>query len=290
MTAEPAPVPDAPPRGALTLVPPPPDLAPALVGFVRRIDPGCGGVVRLLPEIRSSLQVHAADPYRVREQAPEAEWRQVPRVSLWGPRHAWGWGWARRDVSAFAVGLTPAGLAALTGAPAPGLVNQVRPAAAVHPTLAALDAGADEPFEGWIARAADILRAVFAARPVLPDPLVASLPILATGDGDAAARAAAVCGLSQRQHRRLFHRLHGASPKAYQRLLRVDRMIRSLHDAPWEADAWAGAPIPYADQPHAIREFRALTGLTPRAYVRAKRSGDATLRSVSGDPSAPPAP
>ena len=67
-------------------------------------------------------------------------------------------------------------------------------------------------------------------------------------------------------------------------------MIRSLHDAPWEADAWADAPIAFADQPHAIREFRALTGLTPRAYVRAKRSGDATLRSVSGEPSAPPPP
>ena len=287
MTAEP---PDAPSSNALTLVPPPPDLAPGLFGFVRRIDPGCGGVVRILPEIRSSIQVHAADPYWVREQAPDAEWRQAPRVSLWGPRHDWGWGYARRDVSAYAVGLTPAGLAALTGVPAPDLVNQVRPAAAVDPALAALEAAPDEPFHVWIARAADLLRAVFAARPVAPDPLAASLPILATGDGDAAARAAAACGLSERQHRRLFHRLHGVPPKGYQRLLRVDRMIRSLHDAPWEADAWADAPIAFADQPHAIREFRALTGLTPRAYVRAKRSGDATLRSVSGDPSAPPPP
>jgi AraC-like DNA-binding protein len=283
-------LPDAPSRGALTLVPPPPDLAPALFGFVRRIDPGCGGVVRILPEIRSSLQVQAADPYWVREQAPDGPWRQVPRVSLWGPRHDWGWGYARRDISAYAVGLTPAGLAALTGVPAPELVNQVRPAAAVDPALAALDAEPDEPFDVWIARAADVLRAVFAARPPAPDPLAASLPILATGDGDAAARAGAACGLSERQHRRLFHRLHGVSPKGYQRLLRVDRMIRRLHDTPWEADAWAEAPIPFADQPHAIREFRALTGLTPRAYVRAKRSGDATLRSVSGDPSAPPAP
>ena len=99
----------APQRSALTLVPPPPDLAPGLFGFVRRIDPGCGGVVRILPEIRSSIQVHAADPYWVREQAPDGPWRQGPRVSLWGPRHDWGWGYARRDVSAYAVGLTPAG-------------------------------------------------------------------------------------------------------------------------------------------------------------------------------------
>lgn len=286
MTAEPA----ALPRAALTLVPPPPDLAPGLFGFVRRIDPGCGGVVRILPEIRSSIQVHAADPYWVREQAPDAPWRQGPRVSLWGPRHDWGWGYARRDVSCFAVGLTHIGLAALTGLPAPELVNQVRPAAAAHPALAALDAEADEPFDGWMARATGILRAVFAARPLRPDPLAASLPILATGDGDAAARAAAACRLSQRQHRRLFQRLYGVPPKGYQRLLRVDRMIRGLHDRPWEADAWAETPIPFADQPHAIREFRALTGLTPRAYARAKQTGDATLRSVYGDSAAPPPP
>ena len=150
MTAEP---PDAPSSNALTLVPPPPDLAPGLFGFVRRIDPGCGGVVRTLPEIRSSIQVHAADPYWVREQAPDAEWRQAPRVSLWGPRHDWGWGYARRDVSAYAVGLTPAGLAALTGVPAPDLVNQVRPAAAVDPALAALDAAPDVAPAPVVARA-----------------------------------------------------------------------------------------------------------------------------------------
>ena len=89
MTAAP---PDTPPRGALTLVPPPPDLAPALFGFVRRIDPGCGGVVRILPEIRSSLQVHAADPYWVREQAPDAPWRQgSPRLPV-GPAPRLGLG------------------------------------------------------------------------------------------------------------------------------------------------------------------------------------------------------
>lgn len=288
MTAAPA---DTPPHGALTLRPPPPDLATAVFGFVRRVDPGCGGVVRILPEIRSSLQVQAADPYWVREQAPGAHWRPVARVSLWGPRHDWGWGYARRDISAFAVGLTPAGLAALTRLQAPGLVNQIHPAAAFDPALAAaLDAIPDEPFDAWTARATTALRAVFAARPVAPDPLSAALPILATGDGDAAARAATACSLSERQHRRLFHRLHGVSPKGFQRLLRVDRMIRGLHDTPWEADAWAETPLPFADQPHAIREFRALTGLTPRAYARAKQAGDATLRSVSGDPAAPEPP
>ncbi len=40
----------------------------------------------------------------------------------------------------------------------------------------------------------------------------------------------------------------------------------------------------------ALPPFRALTGPMPRAYARAKQAGDATLRSVSGDPAAPEPP
>jgi AraC-like DNA-binding protein len=128
---------------------------------------------------------------------------------------------------------------------------------------------------------------VFNAGPAIDDPLVASLGILATQEGGAVARAAAAAQLSERQYRRLFIRLYGVSPKRYQRAIRVDRMIRQLHDFPWEIDAY-NAPIPFSDQPHAIREFRAMTGITPRAYLRAKESRDTTLRSVPVDGVAPP--
>ena len=38
-----------------------------------------------------------------------------------------------------------------------------------------------------------------------------------------------------------------------------------------------------------IREFKALTGMTPGAYVRSKRThGDATIRSVIAEGIAPP--
>jgi AraC-like DNA-binding protein len=45
----------------------------------------------------------------------------------------------------------------------------------------------------------------------------------------------------------------------------------------------------FADQAHMIREFKALTGVTPGAYVRSKRQhNDPTLRSVVAEGIAPP--
>ena len=63
----------------------------------------------------------------------------------------------------------------------------------------------------------------------------------------------------------------GLAPKVLQRIARMRRLIDEL-DArkpirwPYEA---AGAG--YADQPHAIREFRVFTGMTPGEYVRRRQ-------------------
>lgn len=283
--------PPASPQGVLTAVPAPPDLQHVATAFVRRIDVGCGGVVRILPEVRASLQVQVADPFWIREQGDDSGWRRVPRISAWGPRHRWGWGYAREDISAFGVVLTTAGLAALTSAAAPALVNQALPVTDFDRDLAAaLDTAPTEAFEGWLARATQALRAAFQNRPAAENPVAAALPILATAEDDVTGRAAAACGLSERHFRRLFRDLHGVSPKLYQRLTRVDRKLRELHAKPWEADPWLDEPIAFADQPHQIREFRALTGLTPRDYARAKAKGDATLRSVANVPGAPVGP
>lgn len=273
----------------LQVVAPPPDLAGQVIRFVHRIDPDCGGVVRILPEVRTSIQVMAADPYWIREQDPAADWRELDRVALWGPRHDWGWGFARRRIVAYALALTPAGFASLTGGRAEPWVNRVQPLSQVQPDLAhAMDARADEAFEAWVERVGGHLRAWFAVHPSQADPTQAGLDRLAREEGDATAQAARACGLSTRHHRRVFRQLHGTTPKAYQRLLRVDRMIRRLHDSPWECDDWSEAPLPFSDQPHAVREFRAATGMTPEAYRRAKRNGDATLRSVFMKAGPPP--
>ncbi len=270
--------------GQLDIQPPPTGLAPFVSGFVHRDERVDGRAVRLLPDVRTSVQIMLADPYWIRERGDGEAWQRLPRIALWGPRHDWGYGYAAAHVTCFAFGLTPAGFRAVTGGPARRWLNRVEGLDALAPALAAaIDPREGEPFMEWMARIIPALEVVFAgAAPVSLDwPGVTR--ILAEEAGGAVRKAADAAGLSERQFRRVFEALSGVAPKRYQRALRVDRIIRQLHPAPWEADTAPDIPIPFADQPHAIREFRALTGLTPADYVRLKTGADRTLRSVGVD-------
>lgn len=279
-----------PPAGdTLEMRPPAADLASYLFAFVYRRETDVGGVVRILPELRASIQIQTADPYWLREREPSAKWEQTPRIALWGPRFDWGYGFAASRIKAYAVGLTAKGLRTITGMKTALLLNKVCGLEAFNAALAArLDPFPDEPFGAWSARAAEVLRAFFASAPAQAVDFNSALRILATSEGGAVARAARESGLSERQFRRVFEDIHGAAPKRYQRALRVDRMIRQLHPAPWEKDAYEGEPLPFADQPHAIREFREMTSMTPANYVAAKRNSDRALRSIAVEGVAPP--
>lgn len=273
--------------GTLLRLDPPTELAPFVHAFVHRDDPAGGGVMRLLPELRSSIQVTLGDRYWTRPR-DDTTWQQAPVVALWGPKFRPGFGYARRHIRVHAVGLTPLGLRALARLPMDALAERIVDLADLDAVGAAALAprAADTP-ERWRERALGWLTQRLRNAP-REDPLAAGLPLLSTRDGDAVAQAARACGLSDRQFRRQFAVWHGCTPKTWQRIVRVDRMLRTLHATPWEADPWARFPIAFADQPHAIREFRALTGITPRAYWQAKRAGDATLRSLRAPDVAPP--
>lgn len=255
-------------------------------GFVHRDDASGGRVVHELPELRPSIQLMLGDPYWLRERKPSSQWRPAPRIGVWGPRYEWGYGFAKRCVKVFAIALTPTGVAALTGAPVRDLANQVAPLDAFNTRLAqALDPAEQETFEQWRLRVSQCLLQTFdgESNHRVGHRLDDAIHTLATNPGGAIRLAASRAGLSERQFRRLFSATFGISPKHYQQLLRVDRMLRQLHPAPWETDAFApDASIPFADQPHATREFRRVTGLTPSAYLRSKRnSGDRVLRSAT---------
>jgi len=66
-------------------------------------------------------------------------------------------------------------------------------------------------------------------------------------------------GLSARQLRRLTQLYLGLSPREFSRVLRFQRTIELMNTANFKA-AWAAH---YYDQPHFIREFKHLSGLTP---------------------------
>jgi len=275
-------------RSALVLHHPPVELSGNLFGFVHRDEDPGPQVVRVLPEVRFSIQIMLDQPYWLREANVDGEWRRLPRIALWGPRYHWCYGFAGGRIKAFAVGLSAAGMRRISQRPTPQLVDAVLDLQDVQPLLAeTLDPMADEPFDSWRTRAGAVLRGFF--QEFEPDPVAPTLDLLATVESGAVSRAAAAAKLSSRQYRRVFADFYGVTPKLYQRAVRVDRTIRQLHDLPWEADLYAERPIAYADQPHATREFRSMTGLSPSEYVRAKRHGGLTLRSVPTADMAPPA-
>lgn len=273
--------------GTLVLRHAPAELAGNLIGFVHRDEDPGPQVVRVLPEVRFSIQIMLDQSYWLREAAPDADWKCLPRIALWGPRYHWCYGFAAGRIKAFAVALTAAGLRQISQRPASQLVDGVLDLQEVQPVLAeALEPMAHEMFEAWRTRAAIALRAFFQESD--PDTLAPTLDILATDESGAVSRAAAAANLSPRQYRRVFADLYGVTPKLYQRAVRVDRAIRQLHHLPWETDPHAETPIAYADQPHGTREFRSMTGVTPSEYARAKRLGGLTLRSVPTNDVAPP--
>jgi methylphosphotriester-DNA--protein-cysteine methyltransferase len=86
--------------------------------------------------------------------------------------------------------------------------------------------------------------------------------------------AAAALGVGERRLERAFDRSVGLSPKVLARVLRFRQAVRGLDKAAGGLVSWAGfaALAGYADQAHFIRDFRALAGLTPVAYLRERRA------------------
>jgi len=86
--------------------------------------------------------------------------------------------------------------------------------------------------------------------------------------------AAAALGVGERRLQRAFDRSVGLSPKGLARVLRFRRALRGLDEAGGGPVSWArlAALAGYADQPHFIRDFRALAGVTPAAYLRERQA------------------
>jgi methylphosphotriester-DNA--protein-cysteine methyltransferase len=68
-------------------------------------------------------------------------------------------------------------------------------------------------------------------------------------------------GLGRRTAERLFQRHVGLTPKRLQRILRVQAVLRRVHGGSPFVDATLDAG--YYDQPHFLRDFRDLAGVSP---------------------------
>ncbi len=71
-------------------------------------------------------------------------------------------------------------------------------------------------------------------------------------------------GMSRQYIRRLFLQHAGLSPKAFGRVARLGRLVKSLRSSVSLADA--ALVSGYADQAHMTHEFRSMVGITPAVY------------------------
>ena len=79
-------------------------------------------------------------------------------------------------------------------------------------------------------------------------------------------------GVSERHLRRVFRETVGVSPKAFAKLARFQRALRAARAG--TAANWASiaAAVGYYDQAHLIADFRAISGVTPRALLSELRA------------------
>lgn len=159
----------------------------------------------------------------------------------------------------------PGGHRRLTGMHQPDLVDRRVPLALAAPVLdsailrlignasdvASLIAGLDGLFLNCLAENED-LPASLAGLNALPAYTVREI-------------AAGTC-YSQRQLERIFREGVGMSPKTYLRLLRINRSMRLLR--PGASLAETAQEAGYFDQSHFIRDFKAVCGVTPGAYLQ----------------------
>jgi AraC-like DNA-binding protein len=120
---------------------------------------------------------------------------------------------------------------------------------------------------------AQLVRRMARARYAAPASVLAAVGNLLASGGAGSIRALATqVGAGERFLERAFEAHVGLSPKGLARICRLQAAVRALDS---NADAELAASAGYADQSHLIREFRALSGLTPR-QLAAERLSDSS--------------
>jgi AraC-like DNA-binding protein len=153
------------------------------------------------------------------------------------------------------------------------IANQRVPLADLLPPVAQWLSPALDPAEA-AGRVLDITGTLVAEG--APDRAMARAAVLLRDPAARAEAVAAEVGLSQRQFRRRSQAAAGYGPKTLQRVLRFHRFVRLLDAAPAAAPppdlAALAAQAGYADQAHLTRECSALSGFTPAALARIRRT------------------
>lgn len=141
----------------------------------------------------------------------------------------------------------------------------------------ALDAALDRQVKEALLRAPDVASLVQALDSILihslqaaalPPALTDAMACIARSGGDIRAKAVAQAVFYSEKHvGRLFQQHIGTGIKTFSRIVRVNRALHLLQAAPHNL-ASVAQHGGYFDQAHFIRDFQALCGVSPQAYLR----------------------
>ncbi len=233
------------------------------------------GRERILPTPAAVLLVILCPPLRMTEPRPEAQPREIAGAWLSGPHERPIINEPTAQTHVVGATFRAGGIAAFLGGPADALANRIVPLHAASSTLGDPEELV-ESFGGGM-DADDALRTMrrrlsaSVAPPARARAWRHAIEALTSCETESVGQVQESLGVSRRHFVAEVRRRAGLNPKALQRIARMRRLLdqldarRPIH---WSREA-VGAG--YSDQPHAIRDFRAFTGMTPTQYVRRRQ-------------------
>ncbi|MFC0589868.1 helix-turn-helix domain-containing protein [Novosphingobium aquiterrae] len=243
-------------------------LAPWLMGYLgAELNAGDRPVRRVIP-VRPNCFVQiilGGDHLMIDVESGERV--PAPRVGLFGPLSHY-----RYDMEisgpfrTFSARFQPAAAGQLFGVDPVAMVNRVMAIGLPSGLYDALDTAPDW---GAMAELADRWIAMLCEGRFGEDPVARAARMLREAQGQLGIKE--LCeesGLSMRHFQRRFRQLTGQNPKHYARVCRVSHAVHMKElqpDLSWTAAAFEAG---YSDQSHFIRDFKGLTGILPRDFLR----------------------
>lgn len=226
----------------------------------------------VFPTARAELIFHFGDPFLVGETRAD---RALPRAALLGPRGEHHWQSAGPRIEWLLVQLTPLGLRRLLGLPFAEAWNREFDLVdfwGSHASALWEQLREAHGFESRVAVANAALRAIDRTRLAGDDAASEAGRLARAGRLRTIEQLGARLDVGPRCLRRRFAAEYGVGPKHFLSLMRFGRHLWNRH--PLTAATQDDAEPEYADDSHAIREFRRFAGMTPGAYASAKATGD----------------
>jgi AraC-like DNA-binding protein len=247
-----------------------PELAPWLIGYLGGEIPGAEGAGRRFLPARpnSFVQIVLEGSLVLRDPASGTS-SEVPRAGLYGLLSQFRYDMeVAGTLRSFSARLQPAAAGILFGVDPERLIDSLVEIALPEGLLAELQAAPDwqamvAPMDAWLLGLARGKNA--------DDPVAQQATWLRRCNGNIAIQELAdAAGLSLRHFQRRFRSLTGLNPKHYARICRIGHAVHRKEQEPGATWTALALEAGYSDQPHFIRDFKALTGTRPSEFQRGK--------------------